>query len=207
MSYKENMKIELKRKWKRLYKFGILEDEDEDEEQQIIWLCNEILHAASEVGDIEKIKILIEQIQTEFNIEIDVDMVDESGQTALILAAGNGYQDIVKYLLQNGADANKADRYDTPLISVAQNFNMDKDDQLNIVEQLITAGANVNFQGEYGKTPLILATESVSPKIVSKLLMSGADIKLKDITGNTALDIATDSIEYAEIEKIIRLAM
>jgi len=81
---------------------------------------------------------------------------------------------------------------------------MDKDDQLSIAEQLIAAGANVNFQDKYGKTSLILATESVSPKIVSKLLLSGADISIKDKGGNTAMDIAADSIEYVEIEQIIK---
>jgi ankyrin repeat protein len=205
MDYKENMRTELERKWKYLFRFGKDDvSEDEDEEQRFIWLCNEILHYASEVGDIEKIIILIDQIQSEFDIEIDVDMVDESGQTPLLLASGNGYPDIVEFLLQNGADANSASSGDTPLITVAQNYIMDKDDQLSIVEKLISAGANVNFQDKYGKTSLILATESVSPKIVSKLLLSGADISIKDKCGNTAMDIAADSIEHAEIEQIIK---
>jgi ankyrin repeat protein len=205
MDYKENMRTELERKWKYLFRFGKDDvSEDEDEEQRFIWLCNEILHYASEVGDIEKIIILIDQIQSEFDIEIDADMVDESGQTPLLLASGNGYPDIVEFLLQNGADANSASSGDTPLITVAQNYIMDKDDQLSIVEKLISAGANVNFQDKYGKTSLILATESVSPKIVSKLLLSGADISIKDKCGNTAMDIAADSIEHAEIEQIIK---
>ena len=33
------------------------------------------------------------------------------GKTSLILAAGNGYTNIVRILLQNGADVNKQDIY------------------------------------------------------------------------------------------------
>jgi hypothetical protein len=196
MDYKEEIKNELERKWKRLMKFG--DPEDEDEKNSVIWLCSEILHDASEVGDLEKIIMLFDQIQREFDIEIEVDMDDGSCQTPLLLASGNGYPDIVEYLILNGADVNAVSRSgDTPLIKVAQNCLMDKDDQLNIVNQLIVAGADVNFQDTYGKTPLMLATESSSPKIVSKLLLSQADIKIKDKCGNTVFDI-TDDVEITQ---------
>lgn len=197
MDYKEDMKNELDRKWKRLMKFG--DPEDEDEKNSVIWLCSEILHDASEVGDLEKIIMIFDQIQREFDIEIEVDMDDGSCQTPLLLASGNGYPDIVEYLLLNGADVNAVSRSgDTPLIKVAQNCLMDKDDQLNIVNQLLATGADVNFQDTYGKTPLMLATESSSPKIVSKLLLSQADIKIKDKCGNTVFDI-TDDVEITQI--------
>jgi len=197
MDYKEEMKKELERKWKRLIKFG--DPEDEDEKISVIWLCSEILHDASEVGDLEKIILLFDQIQREFDIEIEVDMDDGSCQTPLLLASGNGYPDIVEYLILNGADVNTVScSGDTPLIKVAQNCVMDKDYQLNIVDQLIVTGANINFQDKYGKTPLILAAESSSPQIVSRLLMSGADTKIKDKYGNTVFDI-TDDDEITQI--------
>ena len=204
MDYKVMMRIELNRKWNYLRTFGEDEDDDEDEEVRLTALCNEILHEASEVGDLEKIFSLIEQIQHEIGIEIDVDMVDETGQTSVLIASGEGYPDIVEYLIQNEADVNIATHSgDTSLIQVAQNSIMNKDKQLNIVEQLIKAGAIVNWQGEYGKTPLILATESNSPKIVSKLLESGADISIRDKNGETALDIAVSN-NMVEIEQIIK---
>ena len=203
MDYKVMMRKELNRKWKYLRTFGEDEDDDEDEEVRLTALCNEILHEASEVGDLEKIIVLIEQIQHEIRIEIDLDMVDESGQTSVLIASGEGYPDIVEYLIQNEADVNIASHSrDTPLIQVSQNSIMNKDTQLNIVEQLIHASAIVNCQGEYGKTPLMLATESNSPKIVSKLLESGTDVSIRDQDGNTALDIA-QLCEIADIVEII----
>jgi ankyrin repeat protein len=204
MDYKVMMRIELNRKWKDLRTFGEDEDDDEDEEVRLTALCNEILHEASEVGDLEKIILLIEQIQHEIGIEIDVDMVDESGETSVLIASGEGYPDIVEYLIQNEADVNIATYSgETPLMQVAQNSIINKDTQLNIVEQLIKARANINCQDKYGKTPLILATESNSPKIVSKLLESGADISIRDKHGETALDIAVSN-EMAEIQQIIQ---
>lgn len=207
MDYKVMMRKELDRKWKYLLTFGESESEEdyEDEEVRLTALCSEILHYASEVGDLEKIVLLIDRIQSELGIEINIDeTIDRSNQTPLMLASRDGYPDIVEFLIQNGADVNSVSRIgDTSLITVTQNSIMNKDDQLNIVEQLIKAGANINFQDEYGKTPLILATESNSPKIVSKLLLSGADISVKDKHENTALDIAVSN-EMVEIEQIIK---
>jgi hypothetical protein len=207
MDYKVLMQKELERKWNYLRTFGEDEDEDEDEDEEVrlTALCNEILHDASEVGDLEKIIILIDQIQNELGIEIDVNQtLDESGQTPLLLASGEGYPDIVDFLILNGANVNLASRDGTtPLIAVAQNSIMDKDIQLTIVEKLIESKSDVNVQEEYGKTPLILATESNSPKIVNKLLLSGADINIKDQHNETALDIAISN-EMAEIQQIIQ---
>ena len=211
MDYKANIQKELDKKWEYLRTFGTHDDDDEDdddedddEEQRLILLCSEILHYASEVGDIDKINILFNDTLTELNIEIDVDeTVDNSGQTPLLLASDNGYPDIVEILIANGANVNLASiSGTTPLIAVSQDSVMDKDIQLNIVTQLIEAKADVNHTEQYGKTPLILATESNSPKIVSKLLQSGADISIIDKQGKTALEIAVDW-EMNDIVKII----
>ena len=204
MSYKVLMQKELERKWNYLRTFVEPDEDEEDEEVRLTALCNEILHDASEVGDLEKITLLIDQIQNELGIEIDVNQtLDKSGQTPLLLASGEGYPDIVDFLILNGANVNAVSGGETPLIAVAQNSIMNKDDQLTIVDKLITSGANINHQDEYGKTPLILATESNSPKIVNILLLSGADINIQDQNNETALDIAVSN-EMAEIQQIIQ---
>ena len=205
MPYKVKLQEELNSQWGYLLTFGEPDSDDEDEEVRLISLCTQILHYASEVGDLEKIVLLIDRIQDELGIEIDVnETMDRSEQTPLIIASGEGYPDIVDFLILNGANVNLARRDGTtPLIAVAQNSIMNKDVQLYIVEKLIESKADVNVQEEYGKTPLILATESKSPKIVSKLLLSGADTELKDKEGDTALDIAISN-EMKDIETIIR---
>lgn len=199
MSYKVMMRKELDRMWKHLLNFGESEDDDEDEEVRLKELCSKILHCASEVGDLKKIVLIIDKILPKFGLKIDIDeTIDQSKQTPLLLASREGYPDIVNFLIKNTANVNAVSICDTPLIIVSQNSIMNKDDQLTIVESLISAGADINHIGEYGRTSLMMATESNSPKIVSKLLLSGADISIRDKDGITALDIAMDW-EYEDI--------
>jgi len=200
MSYKVKLQEELNSQWDYLLTFGEPDDDDEDEEVRLFSLCNEILLDASEVGDFEKIFRLIDSVANDHGVDIDAKMLDKP----LLIASGEGYPDIVDFLILNGANVNLASRDGTtPLIAVAQNSIMNKDVQLYIVEKLIESKADVNVQEEYGKTPLILATESNSPKIVSKLLLSGAELNLKDNNKDTALDIAISN-EMKDIETIIR---
>ena len=200
MDYKAMMQKELNEKCKYLLTFGKSYDYDDDDEADLIELCSQIIHDASEVGDLKKIVLIIDKILPKLGIKINIDEpINQSNQTALMYASGEGYPDIVNFLLKNNANVNAVRICgDTPLILVSQNSIMDKDVQLTIVESLISAGANINHIGDYGRTPLILATESNSPKIVSKLLLSGADISIRDKNGSTALDLAIE-LEYEDI--------
>lgn len=71
------------------------------------------LHSAAKKGRIESLQIILKQfrkIQEENNIEHDaIDFVDSSGQTALHVAAGSGYEDAVSVLVKAGADASLVD--------------------------------------------------------------------------------------------------
>jgi ankyrin repeat protein len=202
MDYKVIMRKELDRKWKHLLTFGESEDDDDDEDEEVrlIELCSQIIHEASEVGDLKKIVLIIDKILPKFGIKIDIDeTITRSKDTPLLLASGEGYPDIVNFLIKNNANVNAVRICgDTPLILVSQNSIMDKDVQLTIVESLISAGANINHIGDYGRTSLMMAIDSNSPKIVSKLLQCGADITIKDKNEYTALDLAME-LEYEDI--------
>jgi len=202
MDYKVIMRKELDRKWKHLLTFGESEDDDDDEDEEVrlIELCSQIIHEASEVGDLKKIVLIIDKILPKFGIKIDIDeTITRSKDTPLLLASGEGYPDIVNFLIKNNANVNAVRICgDTPLILVSQNSIMDKDVQLTIVESLISAGANINHIGDYGRTSLMMAIDSNSPKIVSKLLECGADITIKDKNEYTALDLARE-FEYEDI--------
>ena len=195
------MRKELDRKLKHLLTFGESDDdEEEDEEVRLIELCSQIIHEASEVGDLKKIVLIIDKILPKFGIKINIDeIITRSKDTPLLLASGEGYPDIVKFLIKNNANVNAVRICgNTPLILVSQNSIMDKDVQLIIVESLISAGANINHIGDYGRTSLMMAIDSNSPKIVSKLLECDADITIKDKNGSTALDLARE-LEYEDI--------
>jgi len=49
-------------------------------------------------------------IRTLVTFGVDVNAVNKSGQTALMFAAENGYEDSVKALLESGAEVNRLDR-------------------------------------------------------------------------------------------------
>lgn len=61
------------------------------------------------------------------------------------------------------------------------------------VEQLIQAGADVEEVDEYGFTPLIEAAIANNVEIAKLLLEYGADINKSDVTGRSALHWATDN--------------
>ena len=79
------------------------------------------LHSAAKKGRIESLQIILKQfrrIQEEMSSTADtqssrfddaIDFVDSSGQTALHVAAGAGYEDAVSILVKTGADASMVD--------------------------------------------------------------------------------------------------
>lgn len=55
------------------------------------------------------------------------------------------------------------------------------------VQSLIDQGADINFQDEYGNTPLIIAAHNGLMSIVEELVKNNADQGIKDKQGCTAL--------------------
>lgn len=76
-----------------------------------------------------------------FGAEIDAE--DNEGVTPLFVACGFGLLDIIKFLLKEGANPNSSKfNGDTPLHRVVTSEDVDLYVQLDIVEELIGAGAN-----------------------------------------------------------------
>ena len=51
-------------------------------------------------------------------------------------------------------------------------------DRLDIVQALISAGANVNAKNRYGSTPLVLAATNGNASVTEVLLKAGADVRV-----------------------------
>jgi ankyrin repeat protein len=103
------------------------------------------------------------------------------GRTALIHAADWDDPQLVRLLLNAGADVNSRD---TPLITAAL-LNCTE-----IVKLLLDAGADVNAKrGAIGGTALMWAARGGTrgTETVKLLLNSGADVNAQDETGSTAL--------------------
>ena len=138
---------------------------------------NEALIKAAWSGDIVKVKELLA------NKGIDVNSrMDKSGWTALILASTEGHCDVVKALLENGADVNAKDVVNnTALMCASMNGHTDA------VKLLLANGANVNDQDQYGFTPVIKAATYGRCDTVEVLLDAGADPNVRDNIGECAI--------------------
>jgi len=101
-----------------------------------------------------------------------------SKQTFLNFSISLRNEDIVNFLIKNGADVNKEDKNGkTPLmLACGKGYE-------NIVKILIENGANVNKENKNGETPLLLANKSGNETIAKILIENGANVikKMKTI--------------------------
>jgi ankyrin repeat protein len=112
------------------------------------------------------------------------------------------HTEMVKILLENKADPNKANLYgNTPLliaVNIADVAFLEKlqkglgehhhAEKPKIVEMLLDYGADPNVKGLSGETPLHIAARKNIPVLVTRLLGAGANPDLKDRNGKTPRD-------------------
>lgn len=117
---------------------------------------------------------------------MDINSRDSAGTPMLCIAARSGKQEIIEWLVKNGAeiDAISKDRGYSAVMDAVWKMNPE------IVELLIKLGANLNFVSNDGQTALIVATGSSNSKICEMLVKNGADPCFKDHMGMSALDYA-----------------
>ncbi|MEM9502676.1 MAG: ankyrin repeat domain-containing protein [Cyanobacteria bacterium P01_E01_bin.43] len=92
-----------------------------------------------------------------------------SGQTPLTAAIAKRSQVAAKLLLDNGAQLNFPDARETPLTAAIDR------EQWEIVDQLLTRGANYTQADPDGQTPLNQAISKNNTQLVKRLLDLGAD--------------------------------
>lgn len=116
--------------------------------------------------------------------------------TPLYYAADLGNVEIVKALLESGADANAATQSGrTPLYAAIKNGE--------ITALLLSAKADPNQQSQGASPILIAAIENGSDDAVKALLKGGANVNVSDDYGNSALKVAQNysKTELAELLK------
>jgi uncharacterized protein len=82
-----------------------------------------------------------------------------------------------------------------------------RDGDLQSVQKLVTAGADVNLQDKMGWTPLHFAAQARSEVVTKHLLEHGASVEIEDAYGNTPLfRAAFDSRGDGSVIRALRAA-
>ncbi len=123
---------------------------------------------------------------------VPVDAGDWEGTTALMMAAYEGREEAVRYLLERGADVNRhalnnhPDYYGgaTALIYAVKREEI----PTQIVRVLLDAGADLEATDAAGNTPLIRAASDGSVETFRLLMERGANVHARDIWGHSAID-------------------
>ena len=138
----------------------------------------ELLTGPAGEGDLVTLRAMLE------GLDMNVDIVDGNGYTALAVAAREGHADIVEYLLDKGADVQGSGTVCSPLFLAARESAED------VIGVLASRGGEledgcsyrdistdgVNTLSDYGgSTPLFAAIEEESLPSVESLLVLGAD--------------------------------
>ena len=113
---------------------------------------------------------------------VDVNCTDKGKRTPLLFALENGFKDVAKLLLEEGADARiaiKGTHYNWSPIQVAA-----KRGYQDVAQLLLEKGAEINMQDGYGRSPLHLASHFGMAKL---LLDNGAHLNVQCQSGYTPL--------------------
>ncbi len=157
---------------------------------------------ASQMGYISTAKLLLQaniDVATFLHTNIaDVNLPGPGGGPPLLLASQNGNPDLVRLLVEHGAEVDQLDsRSKTALIHAAQHGHTE------VVSLLIQAGAGVNLASQNGRTALIQASQNGHTNAVKVLLRSGADVSIADELLTTALVAAGASGHWETIELLL----
>lgn len=140
----------------------------------------------------------LDEVKEDIDIGADPNFINGNWQSSLFCA--NGVQ-MIKFLLDNGANINNADKYGNSLLITSAGIG-----RKEIVEELLQAGRNVNNVNainSYGETALIAASKNGLVEICGLLLKNGADINIRDKKGFDALHYAVNCLNKEVVELLL----
>jgi quinoprotein dehydrogenase-associated probable ABC transporter substrate-binding protein len=160
---------------------------------------------------VPSIKVLLEN-------GADIEAKGPEGSRPLALAIAENRYEAAKALLDAGADVKSpvGPNELTPLLIVAGQtspaegamFLPGSARPIDIAQELIEKGADVNAKSKEGVTPLMVAAANNNPPMIGLLIEAGADINAKNNQGKTAKDVAemNDNAEAAQAIKVLGTA-
>uniref|UniRef100_A0A8C2ZBR4 Euchromatic histone-lysine N-methyltransferase 2 n=1 Tax=Cyclopterus lumpus TaxID=8103 RepID=A0A8C2ZBR4_CYCLU len=147
------------------------------------------LHHAAKLGNLEIVNMLLETGQ------VDVNAQDNGGWTPIIWSAEHKHVDVIKVLLNRGADVTISDKeLNVCLHWAAYAGNVD------IAELVLNSGCSLASVNMHGDTPLHIAAREGYLECVTLFLSRGADIDIMNREGDTPLSLArVDTPNYQQV--------
>ncbi len=157
---------------------------------------NNILHICAKKGNTKLFK--------QFIGFVNINEKNFYFETALHMAVNNNNIEIVKLLLDNGADVNAKDVEENTPLHIASEKGYTK-----VVNQLLTNKKsknkiNINEKDNDWNTPLHMAANNNKIGIVKLLLDNGADVNAKDVLGIIPLCDAVNNNNIAIIKLLFK---
>lgn len=133
------------------------------------------------------------------NQDINVNLVDQSGETALFDCARKGKLKIAKLLVSKFASVNTTNRQgELPIHLAAQKGDLD------VIKLLVESGSYLNKKTNEGKLPVHYAIAGGANEIISYLLkVSKQNWFIKDMYGNSLLHHATRTTNIKMIDLLL----
>jgi ankyrin repeat protein len=143
---------------------------------------NQLVKAIKE-NNLKKVKELISTV----NINRTFKNNRDKEQTPLQYAVESGFTEIVKLLIENGADLNKSNNDGCTPLHLAATYG-----HLEVIKLLIENGADIHKSDNGGCTPLHIAATYGHLEVIKLLVYSGANVNYTNNRGKTALELASD---------------
>ena len=146
-------------------------------------------------GDVQAVRALITQ-------QVDVNVAQGDGMTALHWAARMGDAELTRLLLAGKANVKATTRLGdiTPMYLAAESG------EAAVINLLLTAGGDANVATALGVTPTMVAASGGHTAVIKALAKGGADVNAKENTyGQTPLMFAAANNHAATIDALIDL--
>ncbi|MEQ5091554.1 ankyrin repeat domain-containing protein [Providencia rettgeri] len=155
---------------------------NDDDEKHVKQQLNNYLWNAARSGNND---ILNDFIASKYDLNVQ----DEKGYTAVILASYHGHQTAVENLLKAGADPCLLDKRGNSALMGAIFKG-----EVRIANQLIAAECNPDTRNNAGQTAAMYAALFQQQSLLEQLKAKGADMNVTDINGNNVAGLVQGEI-------------
>jgi ankyrin repeat protein len=152
------------------------------------------IHDAVISGDLSAVKLVLDSRPHL------IDSTNQDHETPLLLAAKYGHLEVVRELLDRGADHTIGDADSSQPIHLAAVGG-----HTEVIDLLIARGDNVNAIDNNGTTPLLFAISYRQPETAGWLIDNGADISVTNNRGLTPLHYAAARQQNDMVDRLIEL--